>query len=525
MCIFIKTFITANSPCFATRYIVPFRILRFNMKELDSNINLLPSDKVYTDTRLAEAINEFITTGKANCLNKYVVGKNASSPLYDLLRALCVFSDAIYSFNHKYLAEAISKLKVAVCNCQSLSNDTVENALIKQVFSTVSVKLFGNQGNIDILSVVQWCADISLIQQAVAIYESETPALIFEEGLIEFASNQKQAKCEKAILHCNHEIYKRYSNAYEYAFNTDILTYTKDKMQYSILQRCLSQKNECPKDPVLEHIIKEIKCFDNAELKYTGEHPTSQLVKSIEGYIQSTKPAKYKFLTRWLRLNGKIIKEAIGYRKQYGNLYQVHFEAIDNICQNGMHPDYILHTSVDDFAKMAYAYLYMKYMLHQLHHTDEENLTTQQWSILEKYGYQNADSLEATIHNIQIAVRAVQNATYVYEESILVSGDTLSSIRANKQLCVKFVDKPEYKNLTKTYSKGQMVNAEIVKGDKVTIPGVLYYVPVSILGNVNCKMKKGSRICVTIQEVSSEGSVLSVTYDPNAIIEQESPNS
>lgn len=70
-----------------------------------------------------------------------------------------------------------------------------------------------------------------------------------------------------------------------------------------------------------------------------------------------------------------------------------------------------------------------------------------------------------------------------------------------------------------------MVNAEIVKGDKVTIPGVLYHVPVSKLGDVKCKMKTGSRICVTIQEVSSEGSVLSVTYDPNAIIEQESPNS
>ena len=133
-------------------------------------------------TNIADAINEFVTTGKSNQLNQYL---KFLPDFKELLAAMNDFSEKIMLCNIGKLEETLSSLKKAI---EKLRNDktmpSIEHTIIKQLIPIIQDKLYVNQDKINYKQIIKWCLDNGLIQQATTIYIEKIPVDYFDKGIL-----------------------------------------------------------------------------------------------------------------------------------------------------------------------------------------------------------------------------------------------------------------------------------------------------------------------------------------------------
>ncbi len=369
-------------------------------------------------TYIADAFNEFMTTGKADLLRRYALTDSTPQVMRHLIEMMCQFSDNVRILNLQQIDSIVGQFKETVNDCIQLKDETLEVVMIKQFIPLIKNKLLGNDEQVDYLRILQWCLDNSLIQQAFTIYESKIPSYLFERGYISFASrsvaSEVKKKSENATL--------SYS-LYSYALYTDILSVGTNGMdmkewRFQTLALYLQSKYTS-KDPQLVDIKFDLEGFKNPEVVYSRPKPrNNDFVRQITNFVRENHISSYNKLLNHLINSRSILYGVLGFSKENADITKRteqqrtrNFQAIEWIERNGLPVNrYKLNIKLSDFVAILYGYVYVKGYRNKLNHVvDDEPFNESGRNILRQKGYSfENESFQTICKNMQVAINALR---------------------------------------------------------------------------------------------------------------------
>lgn len=410
-------------------------------------------------TDIADSMNEFMTTGKSDQLQKYFSDKSLKQAYSDLLKTMTEFSDKIRLGVVDSLDSSVENLRICIDKCQKVSvdsEDEIGTVIINEFLPTIEEKLLGDmQEGIDYLKIVKWCIDNGLIQQAITVFNEKIPRYILNKGYIKVSDSMRNLCVENK---------KEYDWEYVSFWN--------------YLAGCRIEHQENPLIDEFKAVLLDGKSTKNSEI--------NKVVKDLKKMpypipLNYELNPKYKCL---YKLNCKtknafhnsicndpnIIAELIGLdrekrtdEKKREDNFNSKFVGIKNI-ENGIIPEgFSFSIKKEKIVSILYGYSYIKALRNQINHASaEENLNEEQKNILAKYGYNFDDfSLKTVKANIENAILAL---------------DIFNTLKIEtEKKDVKVVEEPAI--FSTDLKVGEIVSAICVGAKKVRIKGYEYDIP------------------------------------------------
>ena len=410
-------------------------------------------------TDIADSMNEFMTTGKSDQLQKYFSDKSLKQAYSDLLKTMTEFSDKIRLGVVDSLDSSVENLRICIDKCQKVSvdsEDEIGTVIINEFLPTIEEKLLGDmQEGIDYLKIVKWCIDNGLIQQAITVFNEKIPRYILNKGYIKVSDSMRNLCVENK---------KEYDWEYVSFWN--------------YLAGCRIERPENPLIDEFKAVLLDGKSTKNSEI--------NKVVKDLKKMpypipLNYELNPKYKCL---YKLNCKtknafhnsicndpnIIAELIGLdrekrtdEKKREDNFNSKFVGIKNI-ENGIIPEgFSFSIKKEKIVSILYGYSYIKALRNQINHASaEENLNEEQKNILAKYGYNFDDfSLKTVKANIEHAILAL---------------DIFNTLKIEtEKKDVEVVEEPAI--FSTDLKVGEIVSAVCVGAKKVRIKGYEYDIP------------------------------------------------
>ena len=410
-------------------------------------------------TDIADSMNEFMTTGKSDQLQKYFSDKSLKQAYSDLLKTMTEFSDKIRLGVVDSLDSSVENLRICIDKCQKVSvdsEDEIGTVIINEFLPTIEEKLLGDmQEGIDYLKIVKWCIDNGLIQQAITVFNEKIPRYILNKGYIKVSDSMRNLCVENK---------KEYDWEYVSFWN--------------YLAGCRIERPENPLIDEFKAVLLDGKSTKNSEI--------NKVVKDLKKMpypipLNYELNPKYKCL---YKLNCKkknafynsicndlnIIAELIGLdrekrtdEKKREDNFNSKFVGIKNI-ENGIIPEgFSFSIKKEKIVTILYGYSYIKALRNQINHASaEENLNEEQKNILAKYGYNFDDfSLKIVKANIENAILAL---------------DIFNTLKIEtEKKDVEVVEEPAI--FSTDLKVGEIVSAVCVGAKKVRIKGYEYDIP------------------------------------------------
>ena len=224
-------------------------------------------------TEIADAMNEFMTSGKAEQLNNIFKDKNLPEQYKKLLKTITEFSDKIRLGVVDSLDSTVEKLKQALDDCKCCSVENAVNIgiiILKQFLETIENKLIGDmQEGPDYLKITQWCIENGLIQQALTVFNEKMPRYLFNKGYIKVTDEERKACIEsnttfdwEYVAMWNHLLsVEKEENPMIAAFKDAVL---KDKPSKNpLIQKRVAYIKKIDVHNLPTHFEDEYKCLEN----------------------------------------------------------------------------------------------------------------------------------------------------------------------------------------------------------------------------------------------------------------------
>lgn len=410
-------------------------------------------------TDIADSMNEFMTTGKSDQLQKYFSDKSLKQAYSDLLKSMTEFSDKIRLGVVDSLDSSVENLRICIDKCQKVSvdsEDEIGTVIINEFLPTIEEKLLGDmQEGIDYLKIVKWCIDNGLIQQAITVFNEKIPRYILNKGYIKVSDSMRNLCVENK---------KEYDWEYVSFWN--------------YLVGCRIEHQENPLIDEFKAVLLDGKSTKNSEINKVVKYLKTMPYPIPLNYEINP---KYKCLSK---LNCKkknafynsicndpnVIAELIGLdrekrtnEKKREDNFNSKFVGIKNI-ENGIIPEgFSFSIKKEKIVSILYGYSYIKALRNKINHASaEENLNEEQKNILAKYGYNFDDfSLKNVKANIENAILAL---------------DIFNTLKIETEK--KDVEVVEESAIFSTDLKvGEIVSAICVGAKKVRIKGYEYDIP------------------------------------------------
>lgn len=452
---------------------------------------------------LADAFNEFMTTGKADQLQSCVLD---SSPAYQsLVRSISEFSDKIRLGQVDKLEETIGKLKQCIIDCQTYQgNVTIETVVLKQFLSVIEQRLVGNSDSVDYVKIIAWCLENMLIQQALTIFVEKIPIALFREGILFYPDieNEKKRYAE--------ERNKLNPADWEtYAFYTLLMCDMKISVQnendeVASLKSYLSGNCDSASQNVID-ASKVVECFKPDFPKPTkSNEKTEEIARWINARKFTTynaflntlmnEPPKLRFLLGLQSSKDEKDKEKS--QKEGDNTIAKKFEAIERTQKEGkLQGGMTSPLPVSDIVDVMYAYVYVKSLRNRINHASaEENLTEEQKGILTGRGY---DFTSYTLRVIQANMIHAQKA-------VMHCFDTKARL-AREYTDTDFEDSEQVH-----LGVGDIVEAYCRQPCSCRIKGINYDIQLVVPKQMDSKSLVNKVISVQIWQISNSGCITQV---------------
>ena len=163
-----------------------------------------PTGKItnYTDNfRLMSLINgvsEFANFGSSNSISEFF-SHTQNSDIIALIESMRKFSDAITLGKISNLSENLSELSENIKRCEVNISNTPDERIFGEMLPIIRKKFFGETGETDYLSVIKWCLNNKLLQQAMTIYIEKIPEILFKHNWIEYLGDEKNKAADGNI--------------------------------------------------------------------------------------------------------------------------------------------------------------------------------------------------------------------------------------------------------------------------------------------------------------------------------------
>ena len=365
-------------------------------------------------TDLADAFNEFMTTGKAKQLNQFFLGSDVPECVSSLLKSMNEFSDQIRLNRVGKIGSVVEKLEKSISECQNIdltSSKEIGLVILKQFLPVIKQKLIGDTENgVNYLTIIKWCLNNDLIQQAMTIYEAKIPVYIFNKGIIRYNGDVRHAKQEYLSKKNNKIAPEEWEN---YAFYTVILSEIReaDSARKELKDALLNSKP--PKSSLVKGIIKSL---NNLSFPVYSAADVPKNIMCLKLFLEQNRFTNSQKLKNVLANNIDLQDKLLGLKSSDGsssddNLYGK-FCSIDEIKDGKTHPKFTFCVNKSLIARMYYAYIYVKNLRNKTNHAASKDvLPAEYMEVLSKYGYSSEDmTLESVKHNIKNAIDVIRLA-------------------------------------------------------------------------------------------------------------------
>lgn len=165
--------------------------------DIQNNPKFITDTKEFEQlTDLADAFNEFMTSGKSNLLEKCICLANSSRQYESLVTTMREFSDKIKLGKVDDLETTLIKLSEGIEQCKKNKGDNIESVIVNQFLPIIKQRFLGDSeaNNVDYIKLVQWCLNNDLLQQALTIFTEKIPISIFEKKIVCYNGDVEKEK-------------------------------------------------------------------------------------------------------------------------------------------------------------------------------------------------------------------------------------------------------------------------------------------------------------------------------------------
>lgn len=371
-------------------------------------------------TNLADALNEFMTTGKADQLNDCMATKESGESYKELLSVMSEFSDRIRLGNVENIDQTIIGLTRCIKACyEDTSAQDIETVIIRQFLPVIKDKLIGeDKGRVDYAKLVSWCLENMLIQQAMTLFVEKMPKVLFDNKVIVYRGDleeikERYQKERNVISPTDWETFVLYTLLMSNEGNslTPNSSLSSDAPKVNELIDCL-RNGVSPKTMDVKKALAIIKTFNNLNLTSASKDKKADFVRDA---LKTSKCRNYMSLEKTLCNNIPVLRGLLGLesrvRKNDGDsTIQKKFDCISR-WKTQTFQYFNFNVSSDLFVKAMYGYLYMKIIRnHTNHASSEDTLTESQKDIFKQLGYKfETSSLKEIRQNIELALSSFKN--------------------------------------------------------------------------------------------------------------------
>ena len=358
-------------------------------------------------TNLADAFNEFMTSGKSFQLANYFNSKKDIAPeIKSLINSMNCFSENIFLGQLSQLEKTVKELENNIYRCEKLKDvSDIGIVLIKQFLPTIKEKLLGVEENhVDYVRIVNWCLDNMLIQQALTIYNEKIPRYLFEHNYLKMDQEEIDL-CKKEKQSYNEIGYYAILKSIKYKYSAKEKKNVKENplvKDFKENVKLLDSKTNYPTLASLINKIQNIEIIKKQEPLYSED---LKLLKECMG--QRTFNKKENFLNAVSNLSPEEINHILGIKETIvtDELYTLS-EFITKL-ENGYIPSgYKFLLDNKKIASIICGWWYVHERRNKMNHASSEDTSnSEDKAILEKYGYDlDTDNCETIKANMKKAM-------------------------------------------------------------------------------------------------------------------------
>lgn len=401
-----------------------------------ANINYvrprIETTKDFTElTMLADAVNEFVHTGRSYQLSECFKGEKHEE-IAELIKYMDEFTDRIQLCSISELDDTLTKMRRQIEKVREIQSDETKIVILENLLPVIEDKFFkdGSDG-IDYCRMIKWCLENGLIQQAVTIYIEKMPKYIFDNR----------------ILICDEKYYREFKGKNEnnpLKQNTDAVIFydefmdsvsTADRSDIIALQTAMKEKFiKRNKDYRYDDRLKKYICtlFDirkqsaddfrgyMSRIGSSSDSYATKTEKLIADYCIEKNFSSFDAMIKTLcNQNEQVLSDILGKKAEKLDTFDKKIRTAENITMtNCCHEGVTINkkTNINALRGILFDYIYVKSVRNQINHaSDEENLNEQQKKKLEDRGYNVgefttrviSDIIKNSVERIESAASAV----------------------------------------------------------------------------------------------------------------------
>lgn len=382
-------------------------------------------------TMLADAVNEFVHTGRSYQLSECFKGEKHEE-IAELIKYMDEFTDRIQLCSISELDDTLTKMRRQIEKVREIQSDETKIVILENLLPVIEDKFFkGGSDSIDYCRMIKWCIENGLVQQAVTIYIEKMPKYIFDSR----------------ILICDEKYYREFKGKNDnnpLKQNTDAVIFydefmdsvsTADRSDIIALQTAMKEKFiKRNKDYRYDDRLKKYICtlFDirkqssddfrgyMSRIGSSSDSYATKTEKLIADYCIEKNFSSFDAMIKTLcNQNEQVLSDILGKKSEKLDTFDKKIRTAENITMtNCCHEGVTINkkTNINALRGILFDYIYVKSVRNQINHaSDEENLNEQQKKKLEDRGYNVgefttrviSDIIKNSVERIESAASAV----------------------------------------------------------------------------------------------------------------------
>lgn len=172
------------------------------------DLSITDVTSIYKLFNLINSVDNFTSFGNSRALSN-IFTSTENKYIKNLIKSMNDFSDAMALCRTKNIDKIFNELNT---NLNALEdnlniNDSYE-LLFSQMTDLIRQKFHLDSNSIDYVSIIKWCLDNNLLQQAITIYTDKIPRYLHENGYFEYSNSVlKQDKVKNSKNDIDYEIF------------------------------------------------------------------------------------------------------------------------------------------------------------------------------------------------------------------------------------------------------------------------------------------------------------------------------
>lgn len=396
-----------------------------------SNINSEPAviqtTKDFTElTMLADAVNEFVHTGRAYQLSECFKDEKHED-IVRLIEYMDEFTDRMQLCNISDLDDILTKMRSQIEKVRMIRSDETKIVILGNLLPVIENKFFeGSSDSIDYCRMIKWCLENKLVQQAVTIYIEKMPKYIFDNRILicdskyyddikeKNANNPPKQNTDAVIF------FEGFMDSVSYIGKADVI-----RLQTALREKFInSNQNYIFPQNLKKYmdVLYEIRRLTSNNFKVyvqsvsnNSESVVSDIEKRVVDFSLKKGCTSFQHLVNSLCKEELEVANIMGIKSEKLATLDKKIQTALNITMNNYYHEGVTinkKANINEIRSILFDYIYVKSVRNHINHaSDEENLNEQQKKTFEDRSYNVREFTTKVISNTILAsVERIENA-------------------------------------------------------------------------------------------------------------------